>query len=274
MNLPTSHILDLIEEEIPQIAQDTIGSYLESARQLGERTGELHVALASDRKDPAFSPEPYTDFNRRALYQSMRSLADQSLALLGQRLKSLPEEIHADAAKVLSLENDIFKRFQMLTEKKIKAMRMRCHGDYHLGQVLYTGKDFVIIDFEGEPARPVSERRLKRSPLRDVAGMLRSFHYAVISALRGDALRPEDLPNLEPWSRLWHTWVCVAFLKSYFDATKDVRILPESNSDLKILLDIHLLEKAAYELAYELNNRPDWVKVPLQGILELMQAND
>jgi maltose alpha-D-glucosyltransferase/alpha-amylase len=137
--------------------------------------------------------------------------------------------------------------------------------------VLYTGKDFVIIDFEGEPARPISQRRLKGSPLRDVAGMLRSFHYAAISMLKSGGLRPEDIPNLETWARLWHLWVSVAFLKAYVEVTAQAPFLPKTEEELKILLDLHLLEKAVYELAYELNNRPDWVGVPIQGILEMVQ---
>jgi maltose alpha-D-glucosyltransferase/alpha-amylase len=268
-----SQLLDLLETEIPPLAQEAIGSYLESARLLGQRTGELHVALASVAKNPAFSPEPFTAFNRRSLYQSMRTVADQALTLLGNRLRNLPQEVRVDAEKVLSLEKDIFKRLQLIADKKITGMRIRCHGDYHLGQVLFTGKDFVIIDFEGEPARPISQRRLKGSPLRDVAGMLRSFHYATVSRLRGEGLRPEDISNVEPWARLWHEWVSVTFLKAYLEATGQAGFLPRSKDELKILLDVHLLEKAAYELAYELNNRPDWVNVPLQGILELMQPS-
>ena len=182
--------------------------------------------------------------------------------------------MRADAERVLALEKDVFRRFQMLADTKITAMRIRCHGDYHLGQVLFTGKDFVIIDFEGEPARPISQRRLKGSPLRDVAGMLRSFHYAAVSKLKSEALRPEDAPQLEWWSRFWHLWVSVAFLRPYFEAVGKAEFLPQSRNELKILLDLHLLEKAAYELAYELNNRPDWVNVPLQGILELIQPTD
>ena len=150
-------------------------------------------------------------------------------------------------------------------------MRTRHHGDYHLGQVLYTGKDFVIIDFEGEPARPISERRIKRSPLRDVAGMLRSFHYAAVFALKSRSFRPEDVLNLEPWSRFWNLWVSVGFLKSYIDVTANAGFLPKSKEELRTLLDIYVLEKAVYELSYDLNNRPDWVHVPIQGILEIVQ---
>jgi len=198
--------LDLTEQEIPKLAHEVMGSYLSSAHLLGQRTGELHMALASDAKDPAFAPEPFTALYRRSLYQSMRTLVDHSLTLLGKRLKTIPEEIHADAARVLKLEDAIQDRFRKALETKFTAMRIRCHGDYHLGQVLFTGKDFIIIDFEGEPARPITERRLKRSPLRDVAGMLRSFNYAVVSRLKNNAVRPEDAVQVKPWATFWNCW--------------------------------------------------------------------
>ena len=174
------------------------------------------------------------------------------------------------------MEKDIIGRYQSICKQKISAARIRCHGDYHLGQVLFTGKDFVIIDFEGEPARSLSDRRLKRSPLLDVAGMIRSFHYAAHSALLQQvplAPRPEDdLPLLQHWAQYWYVWVSVAFLASYLDVVRSVGLLPENPEHLRILLDAYILEKAIYEIGYELNNRPDWVKVPLQGILQLMEA--
>jgi maltose alpha-D-glucosyltransferase/alpha-amylase len=162
--------------------------------------------------------------------------------------------------------------FHALLDYRITAKRIRCHGDYHLGQVLFTGRDFFIIDFEGEPARPVSERRIKRSALRDVAGMLRSFHYAAYSALftheaRGFIAR-HDYPRLEEKIRLWHTWVCVFFLRSYLKHTAQGDFLPSSGDELRVLLSSYILEKAVYELGYELNNRPDWAAIPLKGILQ------
>jgi len=157
-----------------------------------------------------------------------------------------------------------------LIERKIAAVRLRCHGDFHLGQVLFTGKDFVIVDFEGEPARTLGERRIKRSPLRDVAGMLRSFDYAAIVGLRTNGHRPDDVIALAPWTRLWNLWVSVAFLRRYLQIAGRGSFLAKSREDLKTLLDILALDKAVYELNYELNNRPDWVDVPLRGILELL----
>jgi maltose alpha-D-glucosyltransferase/alpha-amylase len=165
----------------------------------------------------------------------------------------------------------------LLRNRKISAARIRCHGDYHLGQVLYTGKDFVIIDFEGEPARPLSERRIKRSPLRDVAGMIRSFHYAAHSALLHQsslALKPENLLALERWAQFWYVWVSSSFLRCYLKGVEQTELIPDDPEQLKILLDVYLLEKAIYEIGYELNNRPHWLKVTLQGILQLLKAKE
>jgi maltose alpha-D-glucosyltransferase/alpha-amylase len=272
--VPAESLLDLAEEGSPPLATDLIGPYLESARLLGERTADLHVALASALDDPSFVPEPMSPFSQRSLYQSMRSLTGQVFQLLRQRMSEIPEELSDEAQQLLGLEETILQRFQSILGGRSTAMLIRCHGDYHLGQVLYTGKDFVIIDFEGEPARPLSERRIKRCALRDVAGMLRSFHYAAYATLSDHrvsvTVRPEDIAALEPWARFWYRWVSAAFLKAYLAEASQVPFLPQERDELQVLLDAHLLEKAIYELGYELNNRPDWIGIPLQGILDLV----
>jgi maltose alpha-D-glucosyltransferase/alpha-amylase len=151
---------------------------------------------------------------------------------------------------------------------------IRIHGDYHLGQVLYTGKDFIIIDFEGEPARPASERRLKRSALRDVAGMLRSFDYAANTALRSHdvaTVRPEDRETLLPWADIWGRWSSAIFLGGYLAQVEGEPFLP-TGDDLAILLRAYLLDKAVYEIHYEMNNRPDWLPVPLKGVLDILES--
>jgi maltose alpha-D-glucosyltransferase/alpha-amylase len=150
-------------------------------------------------------------------------------------------------------------------------MRTRIHGDYHLGQVLRAGSDFVIIDFEGEPARPIAERRIKRSPLQDVAGMLRSFHYAAFAPLLGEnKIQAIDAAKASAWAESWNAWVAERFLRKYFLTAGAASFLPQSREDTRILLELHLLEKAIYELGYELNNRPTWVGIPLQGISRLL----
>ena len=250
--VPQSEILDAISANILQGSNGGIGYYV--------------------GKDPAFAPEPFTALYRRSLYQSMRSLADQSLGLLQKRLKRFPEEVQEHAAELLTLETEIFNRCRQLVERKIGGMRIRCHGDYHLGQVLYTGKDFVIVDFEGEPSRSLSERRFKRSPLRDVAGMIRSFHYASYSTLLQDQFgtqKQED--DMREWAEVWFHHISRFFIQGYLEQVKANDFIPQEEGDLKILLDTFLLEKAVYELNYELNNRPDWVLIPLRGIKSIIK---
>jgi maltose alpha-D-glucosyltransferase/alpha-amylase len=272
----TRALLDLAERDIPSVAYEVIGSYLADASLLGQRTAELHLALASDPEDPQFAPEPITPFYQRSLYQSMRNLAGRVFPPLRKALPNLPPEVRGLAEQVLALEGEVLQRFQRVARSRIDAARIRCHGDYHLGQVLYTGKDFVIIDFEGEPARPLSERRLKRPALRDVAGMLRSFAYAACVACRdqrrGGLVRPDDVLALAPWVTFWQVWVSVAFLKAYLDTARGAVFLPRDREALQVLLDAHLLEKAVYEVGYDLNNRPDWLNVPLNGVLQVLAA--
>lgn len=270
--LPQAPLLELIRGDFPAQAEQTIGEYLTSARLLGRRTAELHLALASDPADPVFAPEPFTADFQDYLHRSMRGLTDRIMGLLRTRYDALPEAGKPDADRVLGLEAQIAARFDTLLDRPIHALRSRIHGDYHLGQVLYTGSDFMIIDFEGEPARPLSERQMKRSPLQDVAGMLRSFHYAAYAAYFAQSPDGVSAPDLEPWARFWHLWVSVAYLQSYMAVAKGAIFLPSSPDDLKLLLDVYLVEKAVYELGYELNNRPAWVSIPLQGILQTVQA--
>jgi maltose alpha-D-glucosyltransferase / alpha-amylase len=272
---PQKPLLDLLDDDLPVLAKELISSYAESARLLGQRTAELHKALASSAEDPNFAPEPFSTLYQRSIYQSVQSHVGQVFQLLRERLKQLPDGVREDGQKVLDLEAEVRRRYRSILQRKINTTRIRTHGDYHLGQVLYTGRDFVIIDFEGEPARPLSQRRIKRSPLRDVAGMLRSFHYASYAALYGQVpgVRPEDFAALEPWAHFWYTWVSVTFVKAYLETANQASFLPGERADRQMLLDVFLLEKAIYELGYELNNRPEWVEVPLQGMLQLLETS-
>jgi len=266
-----TQLLPPVEDDL---AREWIGLYLEEARLLGQRTGELHIALTSDTSTPDLVPEPASDFSRQAVCQAMLSLANRAFPLLRQQLGQLSQEIREKAQRILELEEQVRDRLRLPRDRKIEAIHIRCHGDYHLGQVLYTGNDFVIIDFEGEPTRPLSVRRLKRSPLRDVAGMLRSFHYASYAALLGQApgVRPEDFATLEPWARFWYLAVSDAFLKGYLDVVGLTALLPRTPDELRTLLDAYLLEQALYEVSYELTYRPAWVRIPLTGILDLLAS--
>ncbi len=278
VSLPQEHLLDLVERDFDPTASEMIGAYLESARLLGQRTAELHLALASLAYDREFAPEAFSTLYQRSLYQSMRTLTKQVFELLRRGLKDLPVPLRGEAQEILQHESEVIGHFQSILNRKISAMRIRCHGDYHLGQVLYTGKDFVIFDFEGEPARPLSERRLKRSPLRDVAGILRSFHYAAYAALFSQQasgfVREGDRPFVERWGDFWYRWVCVAFLKAYLPISLEASIVPRGRDELQALLNVFLLEKAIYELGYELNNRPNWLKIPLLGIKEQLGTQE
>ncbi len=266
-----THPLDLVAATPPPPLDTLLYEYLERARLLGRRTAELHLALASRPDDPDFAPEPFTSYYQRELYQGARSAARQTLAGLRRHVRDLPDESdRARARDLLRVEEDLLARLKHIVGHKLSARRIRVHGDYHLGQVLYTGRDFVIIDFEGEPARTMSERRFKRSPLRDVAGMLRSFDYAAAYALRGGRVRAEDIPLLRPAADLWVAWVQAAFLGDYLGAITPSGLLPRALADLRLLLDFSLLDKAIYELRYELDNRPTWVHVPIEGLLRLL----
>ncbi|HEY0671247.1 MAG TPA: hypothetical protein VGD27_03220, partial [Longimicrobiales bacterium] len=269
----THGLLRLAHAEPAALARELIGAFLEDARLLGQRTAELHNVLAGESENRDFEPEPFTIFYQRSLYQSMRNLTGRVFQALEARRENLPEHVRADADRIVGMSDDVLNRFRRLIDRRIDAVRIRCHGDYHLGQVLFTGKDFCITDFEGEPLHPLSERRLKRNPLRDVAGMIRSFHYAAFSPLTkgesGVVVRSEDTEMLAGWATVWYGWVSGCFLSGYFQAAH-AALIPNSTEELEILLDAYLLEKAVYELGYEMNNRPDWLVIPVKGILDLL----
>jgi trehalose synthase-fused probable maltokinase len=274
--LSTHALLSLSQNELPRATEQMIGSYLERAQLLGRRTAELHLALSIPTDDPNFTPEPFAAADQQLIHDSMGDRANQSFATLRRVFDShtLPETQRAGGEQVLALQDSVFAHYRALLDKPFTAARTRIHGDYHLGQVLYTGTDFMIIDFEGEPARPLSQRRRKGSPLQDVAGMLRSFHYVPYAVLFGQApgvmFHDQDFAALEPWARTWHRWVSVAFLHAYLATASNAPFLPAAPAELEQLLDAFLLDKAIYELNYELNNRPAWAQIPVEGILQLL----
>ncbi|MFH1338896.1 MAG: maltose alpha-D-glucosyltransferase [Candidatus Omnitrophota bacterium] len=277
-------------ENIPQMSsllldKDSLGAftlldelvgtfYSEMIGLLGNRTGKLHLSLFSLSDCSDFAPEPFSTLYQRSVYQSMRNLVRQVLRLLEENINKLPDEVKQGASEILSSQGKILCRLERILEKKISAMKIRIHGDCHLGQVLFTGKDFVIIDFEGEPARALSERRLKRSPLRDVAGMVRSFHYAAYAGLlRHPLVHKQDIPSLEPWVKAWYHYASGIFLRSYLDIVGEAAFLPKKREDFTILFEAFLLEKAVYELGYELNNRPEWVIIPIKGLQYILKES-
>jgi maltose alpha-D-glucosyltransferase/alpha-amylase len=275
--MSATELLERSGRETPSQARDHIGAFLESARLLGQRTAELHLCLSSDPDDPAFAPEPFTPFYQRSIYQSMRNHGRRAFDALRRARAGLPADVAATADEVLSLEGEVGRRLRRVFEVKVDAARIRHHGDFHLGQVLFTGKDFVLIDFEGEPARPLSERAIKRSPLRDVAGMIRSFHYASQALLLPDGAgtavhaRPTgDEATLRGWARFFYGWSSSVYLGAYRAAAASAPFLPVESEQLEVLLSAFLLEKALYEIHYELSYRPAWVSIPLDGLLLLL----
>jgi len=273
ISLPLNILKAALNEEIPELAYEIMGGQMRAAELLGQRAAELHLALAADSDNPKFAPEEFTSFYQRSIYQYMRNQAGQVLLLLKKQLKHLPEDWQPMAKSVLTYRDMLMERFKLVLDQPIQTMRIRCHGNFHLEEVLYTGKDVVIIDFEGEPTRSLSERRMKRSPLRDIAGMLQSFYYASRIALRNEEesgmIRPENLPLMEQWANFFYSWAAVAFLRQYLTTASGAVFLPKEH-EIQILLDAFLLEKVVYELGYELNNRPSYVDIPLQRIVELL----
>jgi len=245
--------------------------YLGTATTLGKRTAELHLTLASGT-DPAFAPEPLDRAGLAALADSMRAQAEHALDLLRSRLDTLNDASRVQAEAVLKRRSSLLAEFDRIRRLKSGGMKTRVHGDYHLAQVLRTEEDFMILDFEGEPARSVSERRAKYSPLKDVAGMVRSYSYAAYAALFAFTLHaPDDYPMLESWADTWQHWAADAFLSGYratiaASPLASGALLPSGDAFDK-LLAAYVLEKATYELAYELNNRPEWVRIPLTGLV-------
>ena len=262
-------------EAIPEDFKELIDAgTAEQATLLGVRTGEMHLALASGYLFPDFKPEPYSLHYQRSLYAGLQSLVRGTFLSQAKNLQKLDEEARKEAQEVLDMKDDILDVLKRIYGKKIDVIKIRIHGDYHLGQVLFTGKDFVITDFEGEPARSYSERRLKRSPLRDVAGMIRSFHYAAYGSLVLDShIRREDFSKLIPFVEQWYHFMSGFFMKAYLDTVEGSAFIPRNKTDLDTLMTTFLLEKAIYELNYELNNRPGWVMIPLRGIKQLMKKD-
>jgi maltose alpha-D-glucosyltransferase/alpha-amylase len=249
------------------LPRDAHQAFLILIKTLAQRTAQLHAALASTTDNPDFAPQPLThaDFEgyREGAVRELRGALD----LLKSALEQIPAPDRPKAKDVLALQDRLLARFEAVVAEETAGRKIRIHGDYHLGQVLVTRNDFVIVDFEGEPGHSVEERRAKQSPLRDVAGMLRSFSYVEHSALRSAAHDEVEFTKLAPLAQAWTRQVREAFLSAY-DAEAKPSALYGAFTSGRGLLGLFELEKALYELRYELNNRPSWAGIPLQGILE------
>lgn len=264
-------LMRCVATETPPLMQHLAGGYLEAVGRLAQRTAEFHLALSSIRKQRDFAPEKITPEYLENLSDSFAEQARRSLELVHSGLDHFPERVQVKAHRLLERSASLMGIFESLPESSLQATRIRIHGDFHLGQVLRAGDDFFLLDFEGEPLKSLQERREKHSPLKDLAGMIRSFDYAAHTALfsrTGD--QEERFHKLKSWARAWERWVSAAFLRGYLQTMGEAPCIPREPGHLEILLDAFLLDKAFYELEYEINNRPAWVQIPLQGILNFL----
>jgi maltose alpha-D-glucosyltransferase/alpha-amylase len=263
-----SDFVELSEQPTPQLARDHVGIYLESASALGRRTAQMHLALASLTTDPAFSPEPMSPEYVQGLVTELRGRAAHAFDVLKENVSTLDDDTVECAGLVLSRRRRILGSFNKLDGRRIGALRTRIHGNYHLDNVLRVKGDYVIIDFEGSRGDSLVQTRAKRSPLKDVSDMLRSFGYAAYATLMDyTARRPEDLACLLAWARFWERSAAAEFLRAYRETAGNAEYLPADRDDFRQLLQAYLMDRAICELLYELNNRPAWVRIPLEGIL-------
>jgi maltose alpha-D-glucosyltransferase/alpha-amylase len=258
------------------VMHELMGGFMTAARQIGQLTAHMHRALASLGDEPAFAPEPISRLYQRSLYQSLRNQSGQLCARLKRDHDLFPTPTREAGDRLLARQGELLEHFRTLLEMDLGGQRIRCHGDFHLGELLYTGGGFVVTDFEGELGRTVGERRFKRSPLRDVACMVRSFDYAARCVLEGLAtgrgrapglVRAEDRPALEPWALAWVAHAAREFVLSYEEGLGDSGLLPEGEEARRVVLDVLLLEKALQESEAELTFRPAWAVLPLEAVV-------
>ena len=266
-----SDFVELSEQPTPQLARDQVGIYLESASTLGRQTAQMHLALASPTTDQAFSPEPMSQEHLQSLVAELRGRAAHAFDVLKERVSTLNDEAVECAGLVLGRRRRILDSFNKLNGRRMGALRTRIHGNYHLGNVLRVKGDYIIVNFQGGRADSLAQRRAKQSPLRDVADMLRSFGYGAYTTLLDyTARRPEDLACLLPWARFWECSAAGEFLRAYRETAGNAEYLPPNPDDFRQLLQAYLMDRAICELLYELDNRPAWVRIPLEGILSLL----
>jgi maltose alpha-D-glucosyltransferase/alpha-amylase len=264
-------VVELSDQEIPAQVQELLGSYLETARLMARRIGEMHVALASVTDNPDFAPEPFTIHYQRSLYQSMRGRLRQTLTVLRRQVSRWPEPLRDQASRLAQSEEKLMRVAYRILDRLIEAKRIRCHGHLHLGHLLHTGKDFLIIDFEGEPDRPLVHRRRKRSPVRDLAGLHRSLQEAAVTALGQGGIRSEDVPALEPWARFWQRWASIVFLKEYRAVPGTADLLPRDPASLIALFDFYRLGWNISGLRHELGNLTDRAPMLLRNLLQMIE---
>ena len=269
-------VLDMCADDLPQNLYELFGGFFRGMAELiGRRTAELHLSLASRPERSDFAPEPFSKLYQRSVFQSMRATLRRVISRLKALLPGLTDSTREMAKHLISSEQTIEERFRMLVETGYSAQKIRIHGDYHLARLLYTGRDFIITDFEGEPGWIMSERRIKRSPLRDVAGMIRSFHRAAFAPLitGNSRIRGEDIVFLEPWADIWYRHTAGCFLRSYLASASVASLLPGERAELEALLSVFIIDRGLCELGRELNNLTDAIAIPIKGILDTLRVN-
>jgi maltose alpha-D-glucosyltransferase/alpha-amylase len=267
--------LTLARRQVPALMVELLGTFENMVHVLGVRTAELHGALSSHPEIPDFSPEPFTDFHRHGLYHGMLGQVGRALDGLRSQLKTLPERIRVHAEELVASEDEIRAGLLPLRDQRISGSRIRIHGDYQLDNLLFTGNDVVIRNFDGPAGRPLSERRIKRSALRDVASMIRSLHYAAHAVsfgyVPGVVKGREQAAHIDRWADHWHEWVSGVFLQGFLEASQGMEFLPGTDTEKQVLLKAHLIEKAVIEISYELEHRPEWVGIPVHGLLLMLK---
>jgi trehalose synthase-fused probable maltokinase len=268
---PAGRLLDAAKAPLAVPVLRAVGDYLGAARTLGEQTATLHRTLARGAGQ-ALEPEPLTHDDLVRTARSVRGRGRTAFTQLAERVPSLDAHAASRAQALLDRERALLDRLDRIEAARLDVTRTRCHQDYHLGQLLWTGSRYVLLDFEGEPARSLAERRAKRSPLADVAGMVRSYSYAAWSGLFAwSKATGGDARAHEPWALLWESAVSSTFLSAYLGGTRDESFIPSDDDAFDGLLGLLMLDKALYELQYELNNRPDWLLVPVEGLITLAE---
>lgn len=262
-------------EELPEDLKELLGQRTaEQAALIGLRTADMHLASASGLYDPAFKPEEFSLHYQRSLFSAMQSLVRETFNDLKNNIPGLTDAVQDEVKHMLSKKEDVLTMLKRIYSKKMDAIKIRIHGNYHLGQVLHTGRDVAITDFGGDPYKSYSERRLKRSPLRDATAMMRSFYYVAYEGMFKNNHIPKDKVDiLIPYARLWAHYVSGFFMKAYLDRVKDSSFIPSSHTDLEMMLQTYLLEKAVSDLNFELKHRPEWVIVPLKTIQAILKGS-
>jgi maltose alpha-D-glucosyltransferase/alpha-amylase len=275
---PAGDLFTVSALPVPPIMLELLGTKVESVRTLGQRTAEMHAALSSRLDIPEFAPEPFTDFYRLGVYHGIMGHMGRTFDALRNRLMRMGGPAQEEIRSLVAQEHLLRGELHPLRDERIVSTRIRHHGDFHLSHVQFTGNDVVITDFDGPAHRPMSERRIKRSAMRDVACMIRSFHYVSYAVLFGQVpgivAAPESKTHLQEWAEAWRTWVSAIFLRSYLDTAGKGEFVPESQRQRRILMRAYLIDKCLMEINHELEYRPDWVRIPVRGILDQLKQTE